>query len=58
MATGTPKLLDFGIAKLLNPELAHDTLATINPTADYAKPGDVQGETFNKQERPGVSGMS
>ena len=41
---GTPKLLDFGIAKLLNPELAGETLA---PTAggaqlmtpEYAEPG-------------------
>ena len=46
---GTPKLLDFGIAKLLNPELAGHTLA---PTAaglqlmtpEYASPEQVRGE--------------
>ncbi|MBA3439070.1 MAG: PD40 domain-containing protein [Pyrinomonadaceae bacterium] len=48
-ADGTPKLLDFGIAKLLNPELTSDT---IDPTAtamrlmtpDYASPEQVRGE--------------
>ncbi|MCP9495265.1 MAG: protein kinase [Pyrinomonadaceae bacterium MAG19_C2-C3] len=47
-ADGTLKLLDFGIAKLLNPELSHDTLA---PTAtamrlmtpEYASPEQAQG---------------
>ena len=47
---GTPKLLDFGIAKLLNPEVGGQTLA---PTAaglqlmtpDYASPEQVRGET-------------
>ena len=47
-AEGTPKLLDFGIAKLLNPELAGETLA---PTAggaqlmtpEYASPEQVLG---------------
>jgi serine/threonine protein kinase/tetratricopeptide (TPR) repeat protein len=46
---GTPKLLDFGIAKLLNPELAGHTLV---PTAaglqmmtpEYASPEQVRGE--------------
>jgi len=46
---GTPKLLDFGIAKLLNPELTPDT---ITPTAtamrlmtpEYASPEQVRGE--------------
>ena len=46
---GTPRLLDFGIAKLLNPEMASETL---QPTAthlrmmtvDYASPEQVQGE--------------
>lgn len=45
---GTPKLLDFGIAKILDPELIHESL---NPTAsmlrmmtpDYASPEQVQG---------------
>ena len=46
---GTPRLLDFGIAKLLNPDMASETL---QPTAthlrmmtvDYASPEQVQGE--------------
>ena len=46
---GTPKLLDFGIAKLLNPELSGQT---IDPTAsvlrlmtpEYASPEQVRGE--------------
>ncbi len=46
---GVPKLLDFGIAKLLNPELAGHTLA---PTAlglqlmtpEYASPEQVRGD--------------
>jgi eukaryotic-like serine/threonine-protein kinase len=45
---GTPKLLDFGIAKILDPDLIHESL---NPTAsmlrmmtpDYASPEQVQG---------------
>jgi eukaryotic-like serine/threonine-protein kinase len=48
-ADGTPRLLDFGIAKLLNPELSLDTIA---PTAtemrlmtpEYASPEQVRGE--------------
>ena len=48
-ADGTPKLLDFGIAKLLNPELAGQTLApTLLPgpqllTPEYASPEQVRG---------------
>jgi len=46
---GTPKLLDFGIAKLLNPELVGDS--TYDPTAtamrlmtpEYASPEQIQG---------------
>src|SRR4030095_313198 len=47
---GVPKLLDFGIAKLLNPELAgditHDPTATAMRlmTPEYASPEQVQGE--------------
>jgi serine/threonine protein kinase/tetratricopeptide (TPR) repeat protein len=45
---GTPKLLDFGIAKILDPDLIHES---INPTAsmlrmmtpDYASPEQIQG---------------
>lgn len=48
---GTPKLLDFGIAKILNPELAANT---IEPTAsilrlmtpEYASPEQIKGETL------------
>ena len=48
-ADGTPKLLDFGIAKLLNPELAGHTLAPTMPglqfmTPEYASPEQVRGE--------------
>lgn len=50
-AEGEPKLLDFGIAKLLNPEL---TTYTISPTAtmarlmtpDYASPEQIRGRTI------------
>jgi non-specific serine/threonine protein kinase/serine/threonine-protein kinase len=46
---GTPKLLDFGIAKLLNPELAGHTLAPTVPglqlmTPEYASPEQVRGD--------------
>ena len=45
----TPKLLDFGIAKILNPELAADTLApTLTGmrlmTPEYASPEQIRGE--------------
>jgi serine/threonine protein kinase len=48
---GEPKLLDFGIAKLLNPELAADAIA---PTAtqlrlmtpDYASPEQIRGKSI------------
>ena len=48
-SAGIPKLLDFGIAKLLNPELAgditHDPTATAMRlmTPEYASPEQVQG---------------
>jgi serine/threonine protein kinase/Tfp pilus assembly protein PilF len=46
---GTPKLLDFGIAKLLDPELASQTLdpttaAMRMMTPEYASPEQVMGE--------------
>jgi tetratricopeptide (TPR) repeat protein len=46
---GTPKLLDFGIAKLLNPELMGQTLVPTAPglqlmTPEYASPEQVRGE--------------
>ncbi|HEY0078086.1 MAG TPA: protein kinase, partial [Pyrinomonadaceae bacterium] len=48
---GVPKLLDFGIAKLLNPELAPDTLVPTETamrlmTPEYASPEQVQGLTM------------
>jgi TolB-like protein/Flp pilus assembly protein TadD/tRNA A-37 threonylcarbamoyl transferase component Bud32 len=48
---GTPKLLDFGIAKVLNPEMSaditHDPTATAMRlmTPEYASPEQVQGQT-------------
>lgn len=50
IADGTPKLLDFGIAKLLNPEMGSQT---IDPTAqsfrlmtpEFASPEQARGET-------------
>ncbi|MFL6213683.1 MAG: protein kinase domain-containing protein [Blastocatellia bacterium] len=50
-ADGTPKLLDFGIAKLLNPELAAHTLeatavAIRLMTPEYASPEQVKGEAI------------
>lgn len=46
---GSPRLLDFGIAKLLDPDLAIDTLqptatALRMMTVDYASPEQVRGE--------------
>lgn len=46
---GSPRLLDFGIAKLLDPEMALDTLqptatALRMMTVDYASPEQVRGE--------------
>jgi non-specific serine/threonine protein kinase/serine/threonine-protein kinase len=46
---GVPKLLDFGIAKLLNPEMAGHTLAPTAPglhlmTPEYASPEQVRGD--------------
>ncbi len=48
-ADGTPKLLDFGIAKILNPEFASQTLdpttaALRMMTPEYASPEQVRGE--------------
>jgi serine/threonine protein kinase/tetratricopeptide (TPR) repeat protein len=50
-ADGTPKLLDFGIAKLLNPDLAAHTLeatavAIRLMTPEYASPEQVKGEAI------------
>lgn len=44
---GTPKLLDFGIAKLLQPDLlkSYDTITGLQPmTPAYASPEQVRGE--------------
>jgi eukaryotic-like serine/threonine-protein kinase len=48
---GVAKLLDFGIAKLLNPELSAQTFAPTKTqmrlmTPDYASPEQVRGETI------------
>ena len=47
-ADGTPKLLDFGIAKLLNPELGGQTLSptvdVVMLTPQYASPEQLRGE--------------
>ena len=47
-AEGIPKLLDFGIAKVLNPDLSSQTTeTTIGPapmTPEYASPEQVRGE--------------
>jgi non-specific serine/threonine protein kinase/serine/threonine-protein kinase len=48
-ASGVPKLLDFGIAKLLNPELSSPTLDPTRVefrmmTPDYASPEQARGE--------------
>ncbi|MEM7353653.1 MAG: serine/threonine-protein kinase [Acidobacteriota bacterium] len=49
---GTPKLLDFGIAKLLDPELADPMFAPTVPgmrllTPQYASPEQIRGEPAN-----------
>lgn len=48
---GTPKLLDFGIAKLLNPDLSPMTIAPTQTamrlmTPEYASPEQVRGENI------------
>ncbi|RMH21306.1 MAG: hypothetical protein D6696_06100 [Acidobacteria bacterium] len=48
-ASGTPKLLDFGIAKWLNPELTSSQLLMTVPwrrflTPEYASPEQIQGQ--------------
>ncbi len=50
-AEGVPKLLDFGIAKLLNPEVSAQTLLLTEPNAwvltpEYASPEQVRGSTI------------
>ena len=47
---GMPKLLDFGVARLLNPELSDYTASATGPgthpmTLNYASPEQVRGET-------------
>ncbi|MDQ3043197.1 MAG: protein kinase, partial [Acidobacteriota bacterium] len=48
-ANGTPKLLDFGIAKILNPDEGDETLMPTQTqmrlmTAEYAAPEQIRGE--------------
>jgi serine/threonine-protein kinase len=46
-AHGEPKLLDFGIAKLLDVQAPHLTRTGLNPlTPDYASPEQVRGEAI------------
>ncbi|HET6891675.1 MAG TPA: serine/threonine-protein kinase, partial [Pyrinomonadaceae bacterium] len=50
-AAGTPKLLDFGIAKLLNPDLSSQALDPTTAalrlmTPEYASPEQVRGESI------------
>jgi serine/threonine protein kinase/tetratricopeptide (TPR) repeat protein len=50
-ADGAPKLLDFGIAKILNPDLSHRVGSTTQPihrllTPEYASPEQVRGEAI------------
>jgi serine/threonine protein kinase len=47
-ADGSPKLLDFGIAKLLDPEAGEAAAATLLPamTPEYASPEQVKGESI------------
>jgi eukaryotic-like serine/threonine-protein kinase len=48
-AEGVPKLLDFGIAKVLNPEPPFQTVESVGlrpMTPDYASPEQVRGETI------------
>jgi len=44
-ADGTPKLLDFGIARLLSLEPGEDTIGAMTPA--YASPEQVRGEAVN-----------
>lgn len=48
---GTPKLIDFGIAKLTTPELGAQTMTPTSPerrfmTAEYASPEQARGESL------------
>jgi len=49
---GAPRLLDFGVAKLLNPEFMQDPLVTETDwrpmTPDYASPEQLRGETVTR----------
>jgi serine/threonine protein kinase/tetratricopeptide (TPR) repeat protein len=47
-AEGLPKLLDFGVAKLLNPELSGEPLTAtgLALTPEYASPEQARGETI------------
>ncbi|HJT71193.1 MAG TPA: serine/threonine-protein kinase [Terriglobales bacterium] len=43
-AEGIPKLLDFGIAKILNPSVAPETTLLHPMTPEYASPEQIRGE--------------
>ena len=58
---GTPKLLDFGIAKLVNPEVGAHTLAPTVAglqlmTPDYASPEQVRGDMVTTATDVSVAG--
>jgi eukaryotic-like serine/threonine-protein kinase len=44
-AEGTPKLLDFGIAKILDPSVRAETTFAHPMTPEYASPEQIRGET-------------
>jgi serine/threonine protein kinase len=48
-ADGAPKLLDFGVAKVLEPDLSHDRTQTIFRmlTPESASPEQIRGETIS-----------
>ena len=44
MAEGIPKLLDFGIAKIVDPAIGEETTALRPMTPEYASPEQIRGE--------------
>jgi len=43
---GVPKLLDFGIAKILDPSSGHETTLAGPMTLEYASPEQIRGESI------------
>ena len=46
-ADGAPKLLDFGIAKLMNPDATRTSTGLVGLTPDYASPEQVLGQPIS-----------